>query len=236
MCTSRPYSSEFGDTIGGHCPARLDEYMEVVDGLLAGCWDSIIELVNFKPWQCDKVTFPLSTHGVGTAGGGSCTEAQQMLKLRSGLNLKSCQWREEIPSLADAVLGVYCTQCQLMIIACRDGEEWLNLVLWDDGWVVDEKERDGGWRWERCAGYEQIREIRSTTRLIGLRRPFVSVNRRWMGNRSWHIRDDKLTSTRNSLKSQFPMIIHPISFSILLSPQNTMVSHPSLSLHAMIKS
>ena len=42
-----------------------------------------------------------------------------------------------------AVLGVCCTRCQLMIMAWRDSEGWLNLVFRDDGRVVDEKESDG---------------------------------------------------------------------------------------------
>jgi len=44
--------------------------------------------------------------------------------------------------LAYAVLGVCCTQCELMITAWRHGEGWLNCVLFDVGGVVDEKERD----------------------------------------------------------------------------------------------
>jgi len=42
-----------------------------------------------------------------------------------------------------AVLGVCCTQCQLMIMALRDREGRLNFVFCDDDRVVDKKERDG---------------------------------------------------------------------------------------------
>jgi len=113
-----------------------------------------------------------------------------------------------------AVLGVCCTRCQLMIMPWRDGEGWLNFVFCDDGWDVDEKESDVGWRWERCGGYERIWEIRSTTCLIGLGWPRISVITRWIGTHTCRIWDGQLTSTLNSLKSQFLMTIRPISSTI----------------------
>jgi len=42
-----------------------------------------------------------------------------------------------------AVLRVRFTQCQLMIMAWRDVEGWLNFVFCDSGRVMDEKEREG---------------------------------------------------------------------------------------------
>ena len=58
--------SESGDAlVAGYDRARLEEYLEVVDleavgGRRARCWDSIHRLVNSKPWECDKVTSPLT--------------------------------------------------------------------------------------------------------------------------------------------------------------------------------
>jgi len=46
--------------------------------------------------------------------------------------------------LVYAVLGVCCTQCQLMIMTWRDREGSLNFVFYNDGRVVDDKERDAG--------------------------------------------------------------------------------------------
>jgi len=56
-----------------------------------------------------------------------------------------------------------------------------------------------------------FREIRGTTCLIRLRRPRIGVITRQIGTRTCHIRDGKLTRTRNSLNSQFLMIVCPIS-------------------------
>ena len=136
------------------------------------------------------------------------------------------------------VLDVCCTRCQLMIMVWRDREGWLNFDFCDDGRVVDEKERDGGWRWERC-GYEQIWQIRGTTCLIGFRRPRFSVITRQIGTCTCHSGDGKLTRTGNSLRRSFSWWLAPslfFSFSTLQSPKNTKVSHPSLSLHAMMMS
>jgi hypothetical protein len=116
-----------------------------------------------------------------------------------------------------AVLGVCCTQCQLMIITWRDREGWLNFVFCDDDRVVDEKERDGRWRRERCGGYERIWEIRGTLCLIGLGRLRISSITHWIGTRICCIADGYLTPTRNSLKSQFLMTISPIISHLSLS-------------------
>jgi len=142
----------------------------------------------------------------------------------------------------DAVLGRCYTQCQFMIMACRDREGWLNFVFCNNDWVVHEKKRDGGWRWEQCGAYKPIWEMRGTTCLIRLGRPRVSGSRRRIGTRTGRIGDGKLTRTQNSLYSSFswefaPLFSsHSFSISTLPSPKNTNLSHPSLSLHAMIKS
>jgi len=123
----------------------------------------------------------------------------------------------------------------------RNSEGWLNFVFCNDAWVVDEKERDGGWRWELCGGYERIWERRGTTCQIWLGRPRISLITRWNRACTCCIGDGQLTRTQISLKSQFLMMISPISShltllsSILPSPENTKLSHRSLSLHAMIK-
>jgi len=44
------------------------------------------QLVNSQPWECDKVTLPLSSHGELADGGRSCMEACRKLKLHSGVN------------------------------------------------------------------------------------------------------------------------------------------------------
>jgi len=123
--------------------------------------------------------------------------------LHSGVNMKSWEWREDKQSFVDAVLGVCCTRCQLMIMSWRDREGWLNFVFCDDGWVVDEKERDGGWRWQWYGGYKRIWEISGTTCLIGLKRPRIGDSLRGMGTRTCCIRDRQLTRTRNTLSPSF---------------------------------
>jgi len=82
ICTCRPWSSE----PGGRNRASLDMYWAVVNGQRAGCCDSFHQLVNSQPWECDKVTCPLSCHGELAGGGRSCREARRKLKLRLGVN------------------------------------------------------------------------------------------------------------------------------------------------------
>jgi len=114
------------------------------------------------------------------------------------------------------ILGVSCTRCQLVIMTWRDREGWLNFVFRDDSRVVDEKEKDGGWGWEQC-NYKRSWEIRGTTCLIWLGRPRIGVITRWIWTRTCCIGDGKFTLTRNSLKSQFLMIISPVPSHLSLS-------------------
>ena len=86
-----------------------------------------------------------------------------------------------------------------------------------DGRVVDEKERDGDEDRNDMGGYEGKWEIRGTTCLIGYRIPRIGVHTRRIGSRTCRIGDGKLTRTRNSLKSQFLMMISPISSHLSLS-------------------
>jgi hypothetical protein len=126
------------------------------------------------------------------------------------------------------ILGEYCTrcmlylmyacsQCQLMIMGWRDRDGWHNFVFCDDGWVVDMRETDGGWKWEWCERYERIWEIRGTTCLIGFQRYCIRVSTCWIRTSSCHIGDGILTCTQNSLTSHFLMIISPISSDLSLS-------------------
>ena len=141
--TWRPWSSEFSDALGGCDQARLDEYLEAVDGWCAECWDSIHQLVNLLPWECDMLTISLSFHGELADGSQSCREARWKLKLHPGVNSYSWERREDKQFWVDAVLGVSCTRCQLMIMARRETQGWHNFVFCNDGRVVDKKERDG---------------------------------------------------------------------------------------------
>jgi len=113
----RLWSSQFGDAIGDrdwmnseidseamiewdYDWARLEEYLEVVDleavdGRRAKCRDSIHRLVNLKLWECDEVTLPwklLSRTGWWWSIG---REVRRKLKLHSGVNSKSGQWRDD---------------------------------------------------------------------------------------------------------------------------------------------
>jgi hypothetical protein len=90
--------SEFGDTLGGRDQAslvihfgggrsaRLEEYLEPVNGQRAGCCDCLDHLVDLQTWECNKVTNPLSSHGKQAEGGRSCKEVYRKLMLHSGVN------------------------------------------------------------------------------------------------------------------------------------------------------
>jgi len=123
-----------------------------------------------------------------------------------------------------AVLSVCYTRCQLMIMTWRDGEGWLNFVFGDDIRVMDEKERDGGWRWDQCGGYARIWEIVGTTYLIGLEWPRIGVITRQIGTLTCRMRDSQMTHTRNSLKSQFLIMISPVPSHLSLFVLNSTIT------------
>ena len=102
----------------------------------------------------------------------------------------------------------------------------LTLCSCDDGRVVDEKERDGGWSWEQCGGYERIWEFRGLTCLSGLGTPCIGVITYHIGSCTSHIGDGKLTRTRISLKSHFLIMLFPIS---------SVLSHSRLQLYHHLK-
>jgi len=47
----------------------LDDYIEVVNGQRAGSCDSFRQILKLQPWEGDKVTLELSSHGVLADGG-----------------------------------------------------------------------------------------------------------------------------------------------------------------------
>jgi len=57
-----------------------------MDGAL-GARDSIHQLVNPQPWECDMATLPLSSHGELGDSGQSCMEARRKLKVHLGFTL-----------------------------------------------------------------------------------------------------------------------------------------------------
>jgi len=81
-CTWRPRLSEFGYTLVGWDRARL----EADNGWPAKHRDSIHQLADSQPWDCDKVNSPLSSDGELAEGGRSGREARRKLKLHSGVN------------------------------------------------------------------------------------------------------------------------------------------------------
>jgi len=158
--------------------------------------------------------------------------------------MKSWEWGDDKQSWLYAVHGACCTRCMLYTVyavlgVCRTRcvlhlayaapgvNSWwwhgeierydLTLCSCNDGRVVDEIESDGGWRWERYGGYERTWEIRVMTCLIGFRRPRIGVITCRIGTHTCCIRDGILTRTRNSLKSQFLMMISPIFSDLSLS-------------------
>jgi len=63
---------------------RLDEYLEVLDLKVivesrTGYSDSIYQLANWPPWDCDERTIPLTCHGELGGGGQSCREGSWKL-------------------------------------------------------------------------------------------------------------------------------------------------------------
>jgi len=101
---------------------------------------------------------------------------------------------------------------------------------------------DAGRWWEWYGGYERISESRGTTCPMGCSRSCIRVKNLWISSYSCRIRNGKLNPTCNSLMSQcLIMISHLLSSlsfmsSIIPLLKTTKVSHPSLSLHAMMRS
>jgi len=78
-CTWRPYLSEFGESLGGGDQARLDMYLDVGGGRHVRCCDTIDQFDSSQPWECDKATSSLSSHGELADGGRSCRDGRWKL-------------------------------------------------------------------------------------------------------------------------------------------------------------
>jgi len=90
--------SKFGDALGGRDRASFDLHLvAVIERDWMSTWRQSMdgapvavtvshELVNSQPWDCDKVTLTLSTHGALADGGRSYLEAPRNLKLHSWVN------------------------------------------------------------------------------------------------------------------------------------------------------
>jgi hypothetical protein len=125
-----------------------------------------------------------------------------------------------MPYLVYAVLGVCYTRCQLMIMTWQNRAGWLSFVFCDDFGVVDEKDRDMEWRWERRGGYKRIWVRRGTTSRIGLGWPHIDVITWRIGTCPCCIRDSKLSHTRNCFLFHLFTMCSPMLFPLgLSSPQ-----------------
>jgi len=80
-CTWRPWSSEFGQVLGG---SRWTVRQ-----------DSIHQVVNSQPWECDKVTIPLELLWRTGWWRSIGREVRRKPKLHSGVNSKSWKWRDD---------------------------------------------------------------------------------------------------------------------------------------------
>jgi len=138
-----------------------------------------------------------------------------------------------------AVLGVCCTRCQLMIMSWRNREGWLNFVAMMVEFSTrkremgDEDENDI----EDTSGYEKSgvqlawlcwEDLVSVLFHDGSGLvPAVSAMVNWLAHEilQFPVSPD-----------DFPHLLWSLSFlcSTLPSPKNTKLSHPSLSLHAII--
>jgi len=124
-------------------------------------------------------------------------------------------------------------------MAWRDKEGWLNFVFLGDGIVEDENERDGVIHHEKLGLREFGVRVNLLSPICQVRVPIRSVI-------------TPIWGLPNPIRQVVPLIshirsypphrsdFHPPSLSFssttLLSLQNTKLSHPSLSLHAMIMS
>jgi len=245
--TARPKSSEFCGRLWRPKSSEIERLLGASQWTarrVLRLYSSVSWLTHMEMWQGDftslMVCWLMAVDRVGRhAGSWSYNQRSTRNHENEGkTHNHSCM----LYSVYD-VLGVCCTRCQLMVMAWWDTEAWLKFVSWVDDRVVDHKERDGGWRCEPCAGYERIWEVRGTTCLIGLGRPRIGVITHRIRTRYSNIGDGTLSRTRNSLTSPLLILIYPTSSqlspsrpSTLMSSMNTKLSHPPLSMHAMIKS
>jgi len=130
--------------------------------------------------------------------------------------------------LVYAILGVYCTRCMLYSVYAVLGvnSRSSHVEIERDDWglcsaiIVElwtRKKQMGNEDENDMEDYEQTWEIRGTTCLIWLGSSCIGVITHQIRTRTCRIRDGKLTSTWNFLKSQFFMMISPIPSHLSLS-------------------
>jgi len=73
-----------------------------------------------KAWECDEVAISLKVVWWTSWWQSICREVWWMLRLQSGVNSKSRQWRDDRQSLVYAVLGVSCTLHMLHLVLTHD--------------------------------------------------------------------------------------------------------------------
>jgi len=97
------------------------------------------------------------------------------------------------------------------------------------------RKREGGWRLEWYGGNERILEIRGMTCLIGISRSHITAITHCIGSCTCSNRNGKLMCTQNSLKSQYHMIIGPISVHLISStqPSPMIISYDPPYYHSM---
>jgi hypothetical protein len=127
-------------------------------------------------------------------------------------------------------------------MAWRGREGWPNFVFSSDSRVVDEEENDEGWRWGRYGRIRRIWGISSTTCPIGFRILRISLHTCRIGDCTYCIGYGISTVSLEIPKSQFLMMISPISSHLHLSSlsfssttlpsaENTKLTRSSLPLH-----
>jgi len=159
-CTWMPWSSEIeGVLAGGQRTARrvLRQYSSVSSLAIIGMLrcDYTFELSWIAGW-CQSFIYSGTPEGKATFSGvllimrikgrktilGVCCAWWMLYWVNAGLGECGTGW---MLYSVNAVLSVCCTLCQLMTMEWRDRARWLNFGFYNDDWVVDEKERDGGW-------------------------------------------------------------------------------------------
>jgi len=133
----------------------------------------------------------------------------------------------------DAILGVWCTRCGLIIMAWRDREGWLEFIFLGNG-----RERE---RWEDLGETIMrnwnLREFRVQVKWPLLIRQVLLPIRQLQTPKGVLLNPIRQAVPLASHICSYPPYLFPSSSPIPLSlpsSQNTKLSHPSLSLHAMI--
>jgi len=167
--TWRPQSNECGDTLGGRDRASLEMHLEVVTKRV--CTSTGMQSMDSAP-GAETLFISWLTHNWGNVTRrvylSAFMESWLMAVDHVGRHAGSWSYIQRWTCNDEnegkthnlwwmlysvyAVLSACYTHCQLMIMTWRDREGWLNFVFRNDSRVVDEKERYGGWSWERCGG------------------------------------------------------------------------------------